>query len=180
MKAASTVGLILLAGILGMVPASARNCWRHECDHYCHHSHGNCPDCAQYRSDTGRTTAQAAVQMETVQGKIAEINYLPAPNPDDAVVEVRLDRGSNATVVPPQIRRNVELWVGCVAGALTEENYRGKLAAAGFVEIDIEPARIYRIEDARQFLATEGVDVDAIAPVIDGKFTSAFIRARKP
>lgn len=86
--------------------------------------------------------------MEAIQGRIAEINYLPAPNPDNAVVEVRLDRGSNATVVPPQIRRNVELWVGCVAGALTEEDYRGKLAAAGFVEIDLEPTRIYRIEDA--------------------------------
>ena len=83
-------------------------------------------------------------------------------------------------VVPPEIRRNVELWVGCVAGALSEEDYRGKLAATGFVEIDVEATRIYKVEEARQFLAAEGVDVDAIAPAIDGKFMSAFIRARKP
>ena len=82
--------------------------------------------------------------------------------------------------VPPEIRRSVELWVGCVAGALEETAYRGKLAAAGFEEIDIEPTRIYRIEDARQFLAGQGIDVDAIAPQIEGKFMSAFIRARKP
>ncbi|MGQ9652323.1 MAG: arsenite methyltransferase [Phycisphaerae bacterium] len=83
-------------------------------------------------------------------------------------------------VVPPDIRRNVELWVGCVAGALSEEDYRGKLKAAGFVGIDVEPTRIYKAEDARQFLSAEGVEVDAILPAIDGKFMSAFIRARKP
>ncbi|RPI20024.1 MAG: methyltransferase domain-containing protein [Acidobacteriales bacterium] len=83
-------------------------------------------------------------------------------------------------VVPPDIRRNVELWVGCVAGALSEEDYRGKLQAAGFVGIDVEPTRIYKAEDARQFLSAEGVEVDAILPAIDGKFMSAFIRARKP
>jgi len=83
-------------------------------------------------------------------------------------------------VVPPDIRRNVELWVGCVAGALSEEDYRGKLRAAGFVGIDVEPTRIYRAEDARQFLSAEGVEVDAILPAIEGKFMSAFIRARKP
>jgi len=83
-------------------------------------------------------------------------------------------------VVPTDIRRNVELWVGCVAGALSEEDYHGKLKAAGFVGIDVEPTRIYKAEDARQFLAAEDVDVDAILPAIDGKFMSAFIRARKP
>jgi arsenite methyltransferase len=82
--------------------------------------------------------------------------------------------------VPPTIRRSVELWVGCVAGALEESGYRTKLAAAGFEAIDIEPTRIYRIEDARQFLAAQGVDADAIAPEVDGKFMSAFVRAKKP
>jgi arsenite methyltransferase len=82
--------------------------------------------------------------------------------------------------VPADIRRSVELWVGCVAGALDETDYRAKLAAAGFSEIEIEPTRVYGIEDARQFLAAKGIDVDAIAPEVEGKFASAFIRARKP
>jgi SAM-dependent methyltransferase len=82
--------------------------------------------------------------------------------------------------VPADIRKNVELWVGCVAGAMEESEYREKLASAGFSEITIEPTRIYRIEDARQFLAGKGLDVDAIAPQVEGKFASAFIRARKP
>ena len=81
--------------------------------------------------------------------------------------------------VPSEIRRSVELWVGCVAGAMDETDYRAKLAAAGFTEIEIEPTRVYKIEDARQFLAANGLDVDAIAPQVDGKFASAFIRARK-
>jgi arsenite methyltransferase len=82
--------------------------------------------------------------------------------------------------IPADIRRNVELWVGCVAGALEESEYRTKLAAAGFEGIDIEPTRIHQIEDARQFLASAGMDVEAIAPLVDGKFMSAFVRARKP
>lgn len=82
--------------------------------------------------------------------------------------------------VPADIRRNVELWVGCVAGAMDESEYRVKLAAAGFAEIEIEPTRVYSIEDARQFLAAKGIDVDAIAPQVDGKFASAFVRAKKP
>jgi arsenite methyltransferase len=80
--------------------------------------------------------------------------------------------------VPAEIRRSVELWIGCVAGALDESDYRAKLAAAGFEEIDIEPTRVYSIEDARQFLT--GTDVDSLAPHVEGKFASAFIRARKP
>jgi 2-polyprenyl-3-methyl-5-hydroxy-6-metoxy-1,4-benzoquinol methylase len=80
----------------------------------------------------------------------------------------------------PEIRKNVLLWVGCVAGALEENEYRGKLAAAGFEQIDVEPTRIYRIEDAREFLSGQGIDVDAIASEVDGKFMSAFIRAVKP
>jgi 2-polyprenyl-3-methyl-5-hydroxy-6-metoxy-1,4-benzoquinol methylase len=82
--------------------------------------------------------------------------------------------------VLPEIRKNVLLWVGCVAGALEENEYRGKLAAAGFEQIDVEPTRVYRIEDAREFLSGQGIDVDAIASEVDGKFMSAFIRAVKP
>jgi arsenite methyltransferase len=82
--------------------------------------------------------------------------------------------------VPADARKNVELWVGCVAGAMEESEYRRKLAAAGFGEIEIEPTRVYSVEDARQFLTTQGIDVDAIAPHVEGKFASAFVRARKP
>ena len=82
--------------------------------------------------------------------------------------------------VPPAIRRSVELWIGCVAGALEQDEYRAKLARAGFEAIDLEPTRIYRAEDAREFLAGAGLDADAIAPEVDGKFMSAFVRARKP
>ncbi len=82
--------------------------------------------------------------------------------------------------VPDSIRRNVELWVGCVAGALEENEYAAKLRAAGFTDISLEPTRIYRVEDAREFLAEGGFDVDRIAPLIDGRFMSAFIRAAKP
>jgi SAM-dependent methyltransferase len=82
--------------------------------------------------------------------------------------------------VPPEVQHNVELWVGCIAGAMQETEYVQKLARAGFVDISVEPTRIYNIEDARGFLTTEGIDVDAIAPQVDGKFMSAFVRARKP
>jgi SAM-dependent methyltransferase len=80
----------------------------------------------------------------------------------------------------PEIRQSVLAWVGCIAGALEENDYRGKLAAAGFTQIEVEPTRIYRAEDAREFLAGQGIDVDALAPQVDGKFLSAFIRAIKP
>jgi SAM-dependent methyltransferase len=82
--------------------------------------------------------------------------------------------------VPPQVRRNVELWIGCIAGALKDSDYSSKLAAAGFESVDIEPTRVYSVEDARQFLTAQGIDVDAIAPAVEGKFMSAFIRATKP
>ena len=80
----------------------------------------------------------------------------------------------------PEIRQSVLLWVGCVAGALEESEYRAKLASAGFETIEIEPTRIYRIEDAREFLSGQNIDVDAIATQVDGKFMSAFVRAVKP
>ncbi len=80
----------------------------------------------------------------------------------------------------PEIRQSVLAWVGCIAGALEENDYRSKLAAAGFEQIDVEPTRIYRTEVAREFLAGQGIDVDALAPQVDGKFLSAFLRAVKP
>jgi ubiquinone/menaquinone biosynthesis C-methylase UbiE len=82
--------------------------------------------------------------------------------------------------VPLEVRRSMLLWAGCIAGALEEMDYVKKLAVAGFEGIDIEPTRVYNIEDARQFLAGEGLDVDAIAPLVEGKFMSAFVRATKP
>jgi len=82
--------------------------------------------------------------------------------------------------IAPEVRKSVLLWVGCIAGALEENEYRTKLEAAGFASIDIEPTRIYRVEDAREFLKSEGVDVDALAPQVDEKFMSAFVRAVKP
>ncbi len=77
-----------------------------------------------------------------------------------------------------EILRNVELWIGCIAGALEEHEYRSKLEKAGFVEIDLEPTRIYRIKHARGFLLNAGIDV--VAPQVDGKLMSAFVSARKP
>ena len=82
--------------------------------------------------------------------------------------------------IDPRIRSSVLLWVGCLAGALDEREYSRKLAAAGFEQIEIEPTRIYRAEDAREFLVEKGLDVDAIARQADGKFLSAFVRAVKP
>src|SRR5437773_7029440 len=82
--------------------------------------------------------------------------------------------------ITPEIRQSVLLWVGCVAGALGDDEYRNKLSAAGFEQIDIEPTRIYRVEDAREFLSAAGIDADTIAPQVDGKFMSAFVRAVKP
>src|SRR5438477_3329925 len=82
--------------------------------------------------------------------------------------------------MPAEIRHSVLLWVGCLAGALEENEYRHKLMASGFADVDIEPMRIYRVEDAREFLAAEGIDAATIAPQVDGKFMSAFVRATKP
>jgi SAM-dependent methyltransferase len=82
--------------------------------------------------------------------------------------------------VPADVRRSMELWVGCVAGALDQDDYAQKLRSAGFEEVDLEVWRVYRIDDARAFLTDSGVDVDRVAPQVEGKFASAFIRARKP
>jgi arsenite methyltransferase len=82
--------------------------------------------------------------------------------------------------VPREVRRNMELWVGCIAGALEERDYAAKLRAAGFEHVELEPWRVYEANDARAFLTESGVDVDALAPKVDGRFASAFIRAQKP
>lgn len=82
--------------------------------------------------------------------------------------------------VPPEIRKSMELWVGCVAGALSDSDYRQKLAAAGFEAIDIETTRVYNVDDAREFLKAAGIDAEAIVPQVQDKFMSAFVRATKP
>jgi arsenite methyltransferase len=82
--------------------------------------------------------------------------------------------------VPADIRRSMELWVGCIAGALEEREYVAKLKAAGFTGVEVEPWRVYQIDDARAFLTESGVDVDRLAPQVEDKFASAFIRAAKP
>jgi SAM-dependent methyltransferase len=82
--------------------------------------------------------------------------------------------------VPDEIRKSMLLWVGCIAGALGDQEYVAKLARAGFEGIDIEPTRVYSLEDARTVLSGQGIDVDAVAPQVEGKFMSAFVRAIKP
>jgi arsenite methyltransferase len=82
--------------------------------------------------------------------------------------------------VPPEIRKSIELWVGCVAGALSETEYRDKLADAGFESVDVEVTRVYDVNDASEFLRASGIDGDAIAPQVQDKFVSAFVRAVKP
>jgi ubiquinone/menaquinone biosynthesis C-methylase UbiE len=82
--------------------------------------------------------------------------------------------------VPGEIKKNLELWAGCVAGALSDEDYVGKLAKAGFEHIEIEPTRVYSLEDARAFLSGQGLEVEAWAREVEGKFISAFVRANKP
>jgi len=82
--------------------------------------------------------------------------------------------------VPADVRRSMELWVGCIAGALEEKDYAAKLRAAGFSDVEVEPWRVYKIDDARSFLTESGLDVDRIAPQVQDRFASAFIRGRKP
>jgi SAM-dependent methyltransferase len=82
--------------------------------------------------------------------------------------------------VPADVRKNVELWIGCLAGAMEEKEFEGRLLKAGFTGVSITPTRVYTIEDARDFLASAGIDADAMAPQVDGRFMSAFVRATKP
>ena len=82
--------------------------------------------------------------------------------------------------IPSDVRRSMELWVGCIAGALTEDEYVSKLTSAGFVDVAIETTRVYNLEDARMLLAESGLNPDQIAPLVNGRVTSAFVRARRP
>jgi SAM-dependent methyltransferase len=82
--------------------------------------------------------------------------------------------------VPDAVRRSMELWVGCVAGALEEEEFKTLLADTGFTEVSIEPTRIYRVDDARAFLQSAGLDVEVVAKQVDGRFMGAFVRGQKP
>ena len=82
--------------------------------------------------------------------------------------------------IPADVRRSMELWVGCVAGALEEDSYREKLARAGFEAVDVEPTRVYQVADAKQFLTEAGITDERVLAQIDGRFMSAFVRARKP
>jgi arsenite methyltransferase len=82
--------------------------------------------------------------------------------------------------VPEAVRKSLELWVGCVAGALSETEYMTKLSEAGFADVEVEPWRVYSIDDAREFLAASGLDPDAVASSVEGRVISAFIRATKP
>lgn len=82
--------------------------------------------------------------------------------------------------VPQEIKRSVQLWVGCVAGALSDREYVAKLVAAGFERPEIEVTRTYSVEDARELLTGQGPDIDALAKQVDGKFVSGFVRAVKP
>ena len=82
--------------------------------------------------------------------------------------------------VPADIRRSMELWVGCIAGALKDSDYEAKLKTAGFADVDVEPWRVYNVDDARGFLTDAGIDVDTVAPQVKDMFASAFVRARKP
>jgi arsenite methyltransferase len=82
--------------------------------------------------------------------------------------------------VPADVRRNMELWIGCIAGALEESDYAARLRAAGFLDVEVEPWRVYKLDDARAFLTASGLDVDRIAPAVQDRFASAFVRGRKP
>ena len=107
---------------------------------------------------------------------IAEAFRVLKPGGRFAVADVVV-RGDD---VPDDVRRSMELWVGCVAGALEENDYRQKLTRAGFESVDVEPTRVYRTTDARQFLAAAGIADETVLARVDGRFMSAFVRARKP
>ena len=150
---------------------------------------------------------QRKAGVENVEFLKGEIEHIPLPDNSvdviisNCVINLSADKGqvlrdgfrvlkpggrlavSDVVVrgeVPQDIRRSIELWAGCVAGAMEESEYKSKLQAAGFEKIEIEPTRVYQVEDAREMLAGAGIDVDKIAPLIEGKFMSAFVRASKP
>jgi SAM-dependent methyltransferase len=145
-----------------------------------------------------------AANVEFLKG---EIEHIPLPNNSvdviisNCVINLSADKGQvlreafrvlkpggrfavsdvvTRGAIPEEVRRSMLLWVGCIAGALDEGEYRHQLTSAGFEQVEIEPTRVYNVEDARGFLSGQGVDVDAIAPQVEGKFMSAFVRAEKP
>jgi arsenite methyltransferase len=150
---------------------------------------------------------QAAAGVENVEFLKGEIEHIPLPDNSvdviisNCVINLSADKDrvlaeafrvlkpggrfavSDVVVrgddVPAEVRRNMELWIGCVAGALEEQDYRNKLAQAGFTNIELEPTRIYRAEDARSFLDQGGLAPELLEKV-DGRFMSAFVRAQKP
>jgi len=124
----------------------------------------------------------SAQNVEFLKGAIEEI---PLPeNTVDVIISncvINLSGDKDRVLREAfRVRKSMELWVGCMAGALEESEYRQKLQAAGFESIDVEPTRIYQAEEARDFLTAAGLDADEMAPQIGDKFMSAFIRARKP
>src|ERR1035438_8885662 len=150
---------------------------------------------------------QRQAKVENVEFLKGEIENIPLPDASvdvvisNCVINLSADKGrvlreafrvlkpggrfavSDVVVrgeVHEQVRESMLLWVGCIAGALEEREYKDKLGAAGFTGISVEPTRVYSIDDARHFLVEAGIDVDAIAPLVDGRFMSAFIRATKP
>src|SRR2546422_968682 len=145
-------------------------------------SRGACDPITSKLYEAGET---ATLPAEAVAASLGCGN--PTALAELAPGEVVLGLGSGGGIdvvvrgtVPSAIRKSVELWIGCVAGALEDVEYRAKLAKAGFEAIELEPTRVYRADDARDFLAGSGMDADAIGREVDGKFISAFVRARKP
>ncbi len=138
---------------------------------------------------------QRKAGVENVEFLQGEIEHIPLPdNSVDVIVSncvINLSGDKDQVLreasdvvtrgeVPQEVRRSMLLWVGCIAGALGDEEYRAKLGAAGFESVEIEPTRLYDIEDAKGFLSEEGIDVDSLAPQVEGKLMGAFIRATKP
>ena len=126
--------------------------------------------------DTTNETHCAVINLSADKDKVLrEAFRVLKPGGRFAVSDV-VTRGE----VPAEVRQHMLLWVGCIAGALQDSEYAAKLRSAGFEGVDIEPTRVYNIEDARTFLSGQGLDVDALAPQVEGKFMSAFVRATKP
>ncbi len=121
---------------------------------------------------------QKKAGMENVEFLKGEIEHMPLP--DSSVDVIISNCVINLSADKDQVLREALLWVGCIAGALSDSDYMAKLTHAGFASIEIEPTRVYSIEDARTFLTAQGIDIDAIAPQVEGKFMSAFVRATKP
>jgi SAM-dependent methyltransferase len=120
--------------------------------------------------------SNCVINLSTDKGAVLREAYrVLRPGGRFAVSDVVM-RGS----VPDAVKKSLELWVGCVAGALTEAEYKTKLTEAGFTDVDVEPWRVYSIDDAKEFLAASGLDREAVASAVEGRVISAFVRATKP